>query len=454
MKRGGQKFLVSTTMLAVAACGGEQGKLEIRSIPTALAQGKKPIPYRIAEARGQLALGNAALALEAFRMAAREDPNSAEALAGMAACYDQMGRFDLSRRNYEAALALAPSDLEILGAFAGSLQLQGSADEALSVRREIAARSAAVAAPQALAEGPSLAPQSPPVALAPVQVAAAPEPSLPERSWSAPVVNVSAPAVGRMGVDIAKPRTASVEMAVEAAAPAPVAPAPAVQTTAAPKPVVQTAALGPSATIKLPPARRVQEAPAPKAAAPVAIPAKAPVPAAPRVPVEVPAIPDTLAPLPSYVRPIPKPAVAEERGPRVERMSMGEIALITVPKPVWRPTTVAKSERSATVRFVPLRQASTLPVKVRLLNAARVNRLAARTRTWLAARGWRGMSIGNALATRPRSVILYPASQRALAQKLSAQFGFPLARRASGTHVTILLGSDAANRRISRSRHA
>ena len=284
MKRGGQKFLVSTTMLAVAACGGEQGKLEIRSIPTALAQGKKPIPYRIAEARGQLALGNAALALEAFRIAAREDPNSADALAGMAACYDQMGRFDLSRRNYEAALALAPNDLEILGAFAGSLQLQGSADEALSVRREIAARAAA-SRPPAVAEAPSLAPQSPPVALAPVQVAAAPEQSLPERRWSAPSVNVSAPAVERLGVDIAKPETASVEMAVETAAPVPVAPAPVVQTAAAPKPVVQTAALGPSATIKLPPARRVQEAPAPKAAAPVAIPAKAPVPAAPRVPV-------------------------------------------------------------------------------------------------------------------------------------------------------------------------
>ena len=453
MKRGGQKFLVSTTMLAVAACGGEQGKLEIRSIPTALAQGKKPIPYRIAEARGQLALGNAALALEAFRIAAREDPNSAEALAGMAASYDQMGRFDLSRRNYEAALALAPSDLEILGAFAGSLQLQGSADEALSVRREIATR-AAESRPPAVAEAPSLAMQNPPVALAPVQVAAAPELSLPERSWSAPVVNVSAPAVGRMGVDIANPETASVEMAVETAAPLPAAPAPVVQTAAAPKPVVQTAVLGPSVTIKLPPARRVQEAPAPKAAAPVVIPAKAPVPAAPRVPVEVPAIPDTLAPLPSYARLVPKPTISEERGPRVERMSMGEIALITVPKPVWRPTMVVKSERSATVRFVPLRQASTLPVKVRLLNAARVNRLAARTRTWLAARGWRGMSIGNALATRPRSVILYPASQRALAQRLSAQFGFPLARRATGSHVTILLGSDAANRRVLRTGRA
>ena len=124
MKRGG-KFLVSTTILAVAACGGQNGKLEIRSTPTPLAQGKRPVPFRIAEARGQLALGNTALALEAFRAAAREDPNSIDALAGIATCYDQMGRYDLSRRNYEAALALAPSDVTLLGAFAASLQMQG-----------------------------------------------------------------------------------------------------------------------------------------------------------------------------------------------------------------------------------------------------------------------------------------------------------------------------------------
>ena len=36
MKRGG-KFLVSATAFAVAACGGQQGKLEIRSTPTPLA---------------------------------------------------------------------------------------------------------------------------------------------------------------------------------------------------------------------------------------------------------------------------------------------------------------------------------------------------------------------------------------------------------------------------------
>ena len=53
------------------------------------------------------------------------EPNSIEARLGMADCYDRMQRFDLSRRNYEAALALAPADLRILGAFASSLDQIG-----------------------------------------------------------------------------------------------------------------------------------------------------------------------------------------------------------------------------------------------------------------------------------------------------------------------------------------
>ena len=107
------------------------------------------------------------------------------------------------------------------------------------------------------------------------------------------------------------------------------------------------------------------------------------------------------------------------------------------------------------VRFVPLRQANLQPVKVRLLNAARVNRLAARTRNLpqcprLARAGDRQCE----LATRNRSVILYPAKQRAAAQRLSAQFGFPLSRRASGSHIVVLLGSDAARLRALQPRRA
>jgi hypothetical protein len=473
MNRGG-KFLVSTTILAVAACGGQDGKLEIRATPTPLAQGKQPVPYRIAEARGQLALGNVALALEAFRAAAREDPNSIDALTGVAICYDQMGRYDLSRRSYETALALAPADLSLLGAFAASLQRQGLTAEALSVRQEIAARTAvsvdreppqlAAIPPAPVITASSKFEEARPAASPPVQIAAVepkpaaaplaavapdrtPEPALRKAEFAAPAPAVVAPAALPEPAPQRVARVAKVEQPKSVALPTP----------------VQTAAIGPSITIKLPPARPVQSAPAPVAvpAATVAVvpspapepamPHPAPIPAQAPMPVEAPMDWASVAPMRLQARPMQEPAVITEKGPRLERISMGEIALITsVGPPVWASTTLSRTDRSTTLRFVPLRQASMQPVKVRLLNAARVNRLAARTRTWLSARGWRGMSIGNATATRARSVILYPAGKRAFAQRLSAQFGFPLARRASGAHVTVLLGADAARHRAGR----
>jgi hypothetical protein len=228
-----------------------------------------------------------------------------------------------------------------------------------------------------------------------------------------------------------------------------------------PAPVVRPAALGPSVTVKLPPPRRVDAPP------PVEMAKREFAPSTPLVverdlpaheprPVNIPsefADVALLRPIEERVR-VPEPAVIAERGPRIERVSMGEIALITVPKPEWRPTTVAVSQRATKVRFVPLRQANLQPAKVRLLNAARVNRLAARNRNFLNARGWRGLAIGNASTTRTRSVILYPAKQRAAAQRLSAQFGFPLSRRASGSHIVVLLGSDAARLRALQPRRA
>ena len=111
---------------------------------------------------------------------------------------------------------------------------------------------------------------------------------------------------------------------------------------------------------------------------------------------------------------------------------------------------VAQTARSTTVRFVPLREASARAAPVRLLNAARVNRLAARTRSWLVARGWRGLAIGDAPATRAHSVVLYPAGKRALAQTLSNQFGFRMAQRGSGSQVIVLLGQDAAKLSVLR----
>jgi len=469
MKPGGS-ILWATTALAVAACGTEQGKLEIRSTPVPASAVAKPVPYRIAEARGQLALGNVALALESFRKAWREDPDSVDALVGMAMSYDRMGRHDLSRRNFEMALAVAPGDVELLGAFAASLHAQGRTAEAAAVMGEVAARIAS--ARSAKQPPPVVAEATPPVArVAPapatvqsaapaVSMARATGPQPPQRGEqaqaAAPAPLASRPAAAASGAmpfpHSQKPvATKPVVVAqAEAPAPAPVA-------AAAPAPA-------PSVTIKLPPpkpaeARLVQAAIAePKQAAPptavrpaqvlpaTAAAAAVPSPTSPPIERERPAQQAVhAAPLskPAPAQPV-RVAIAQERGPRLERLSMAEVALLTASGPIWRPTTVTRSDRSTTVRFVPLHQALARPVKVRLLNAARVDRLAARTRSWLAAKGWRGMSIGNARVARARSVVLYPQGHKALAQRLSAQFGFAIAPRRSGSQVIVLLGRDAS----------
>jgi hypothetical protein len=133
-------------------------------------------------------------------------------------------------------------------------------------------------------------------------------------------------------------------------------------------------------------------------------------------------------------------------GPRLERLSLGEVALITTGGPQWRPRVVSRTAQSTTIRFVPLRQAAMRPVKIRLLNAARHEGLAARTRRLLAQRGWRQLAIGNARRVRQSSLVLYPAHKRALAKRLAAQFGIAIAKHPSGTDLVVLLGRDAAAR--------
>src|SRR5215212_7068157 len=127
---GGSKLLTTAAVLALAGCGESDAQLEIRSIPAPLSATTKPVAGRIAEAYGNLALGNVALAIESFRKALREQPDSVEAMVGLAGSYDQMARFDLSRRYYESALAIVPADTRVLTAFARSLDVQGESVEA------------------------------------------------------------------------------------------------------------------------------------------------------------------------------------------------------------------------------------------------------------------------------------------------------------------------------------
>ncbi len=297
--------------VAIGAASCTTGDVEVRPIKQPLAPGQQPANFRVAEGNSQLALGNVGLAVEAYRKALREEPDSVDAMLGLARCYDQMGRADLSRRHYEMALAVNPANTNSYAQFAQSLDSQGQRDEAARVKTELAAR---VVAPEAPREVPGSVPVLPP-----------------------------------------------------------------------------------------PPAQSVTVALAPPRSAPVAV--------------EQPS-----------------------SGMRLERLSMREVALVTRPEPRWEARTVTRTATSTTIKFD--RKPATA---VTLLNAARVQGLAARTRAYLAGRGFAAARIGDAPAIRKHSAILYSAADAARAERLAAQFGFSLERR-EGTKagLTILLGRDAA----------
>ena len=374
---GGVKSLLVVAVLAAAGCAAEPGTVKVR--PLADPGSKlRPGDGLLADAKGQLALGNVGLALEGFRKAARERPDSAEALAGMAACYDAMGRYDLAQAKYEAALALAPRSPTLLTALAVSLDRQGNRAAAAEVRNEIAMlASASAVLDQATAE---VEPTPAPASLAPAQsvTVALPAPQL------ATPADVALPAAGPMERWNGPALTVS-EILI-----------------ATPEPEA----------IEPPPARM----PAPRLSEQAMVDLR---------------------------------TTAAE--PRLERLSLGEVALLTVPAPTWRGQVVSRSRQSVTVRWVPLATASSRP-NIRLLNAARRQGLAARNREYLLARGWRKIEIGDSAEIREQSVVLYPSSRPALGRSLAAQFGFRARPIDKGNVFVVLLGRDAAATRAMQPR--
>jgi tetratricopeptide (TPR) repeat protein len=300
MRRGATSVLLTATLLS--GCGAPAQKVEIRPLGSAAVQVRPP-NEQLAYARAQLAMGNIGLAIEAFRKAIREEPDSADPLAGLADSYAAMGRHDLARRYYEAALAVKPHDPALLQAVAPP-------------------------APTPAQESPG---------------------DLPAQAQAA------------------------------SSAPAPAEPNP-------------------------PPA------------------------------------PNMAAKLPQALTHQPEQAAA--MAPRLERLSPGEVALVTTAKPLWQAVIVARTRLSTTVRWVPLMTASAQP-PIRLLNAARHQGLAARTRQALSSQGWRKLAIGDAARLRTTSVVLYPGRHESVARNLASRLGFRAVSMARGDAIVVLLGRDA-----------
>lgn len=68
---------------------------------------------QLEDGRAHLAAGRTTLAIESFRVAARDPQVAAKALNGMAISYDRLQRPDLARRYFTQGLAAAPDDEQI-----------------------------------------------------------------------------------------------------------------------------------------------------------------------------------------------------------------------------------------------------------------------------------------------------------------------------------------------------
>ena len=133
--------------LVFGLSGCTTGNVEIREIGSAhsdLSDGTTS--GRVALGLVQLSQGNVGLALETFRRAVREDPQSYRALQGLAECYIQLGKPELARRSLEQAMALRPDVPELYRALAVSAQAEGKPQEAAALRREAVARANPVVA--------------------------------------------------------------------------------------------------------------------------------------------------------------------------------------------------------------------------------------------------------------------------------------------------------------------
>ena len=136
-------------------------------------------------------------------------------------------------------------------------------------------------------------------------------------------------------------------------------------------------------------------------------------------------------------------AVSEtSQAPRLERLSTGEVALVTTGKAIWQTLAAPRSIERALADMERRPGASQVPI--RLLNAARYQGLAARTRKELANHGWRRLQIGDAPKVHAKSVILYPAGNESTARSLAAKLDVRTITVARVKAIVVLLGRDSS----------
>ncbi|RDV01688.1 hypothetical protein DXH95_15515 [Sphingorhabdus pulchriflava] len=124
MKRTEMMLTIGLSSI-VAGCSAfqPQAELNIRAVDSQQLTGDATNP--LAEGRAKLAFGQNGLAISAFRAALREQPENAEAYNGLGIAYDRIGRKDLAQRYFELAVAGAPDNAKFNGNLARFFESSG-----------------------------------------------------------------------------------------------------------------------------------------------------------------------------------------------------------------------------------------------------------------------------------------------------------------------------------------
>src|SRR5262245_163695 len=117
--------LLMSTVLVAGCAGAAVKNQDIRTLLEKSGQ-SQPKLTDYEQGKRQLQLGNAGLAVDAFQRALKTNPNSVDALNGIAVAYDRIGRPDVAQRFLDQALSIDPNSTVTLSNLAYLNLTQGN----------------------------------------------------------------------------------------------------------------------------------------------------------------------------------------------------------------------------------------------------------------------------------------------------------------------------------------
>ncbi|MGE0501715.1 MAG: hypothetical protein AB7I79_12260 [Rhizobiaceae bacterium] len=129
-------FAVATVLAAMLVSGCTTGAIDTTKTTAIAPEAKDVSANDLAAGKAQFREANYGLAEKHFRKAVELRADSAEAWMGLAASYDQLGRFDFSDRAYEQLVKLAGRQPRIVNNMGYSQLLRGNRKKAKTLLME------------------------------------------------------------------------------------------------------------------------------------------------------------------------------------------------------------------------------------------------------------------------------------------------------------------------------